>query len=57
MITHNVPSALRLGNRTIMMKDGRIVLELQGQERANMTPEDLLKAFHVETDRILFSAE
>ena len=46
MITHNVPSALRLGNRTIMMKDGRIVLELQGQERANMTPEDLLKAFH-----------
>ena len=57
MITHNVPSALRLGNRTIMMKDGRIVLELQGQERANMTPEDLLKAFQVETDRILFSAE
>ena len=57
MITHNVPSALRLGNRTIMMKDGRIVLELQGQGRANMTPEDLLKAFHVETDRILFSAE
>ena len=57
MITHNVPSALRLGNRTIMMKDGRIVLELQGQERTNMTPEDLLKAFHVETDRILFSAE
>mgnify|MGYP002772360664 FL=1 len=57
MITHNVPSALRLGNRTIMMKDGRIVLELQGQERASMTPEDLLKAFHVETDRILFSAE
>ena len=57
MITHNVPSALRLGNRTIMMKDGRIVLELQGQKRANMTPEDLLKAFHVETDRILFSAE
>ena len=57
MITHNVPSALRLGNRTIMMKDGRIVLELSGDQRAAMTPEDLLKAFHVETDRILFSAE
>lgn len=57
MITHNVPSALRLGNRTIMMKDGRVVLELAGQQRAAMTPEDLLKAFHVETDRILFSAE
>ncbi len=57
MITHNVPSALRLGNRTIMMKDGRIVLELAGKQRETMTPEDLLKAFQVETDRILFSAE
>ena len=57
MITPNVPSALKLGNRTIMMKDGRIVLELSGAKRASMTPEDLLKAFHVETDRILFSAE
>ena len=57
MITHNVPSALRLGNKTIMMKDGRIVLELAGKQRENMTPEDLLKAFQVETDRILFSAE
>ena len=57
MITHNVPSALALGNRTVMMKDGRIVLELAGARRANMTPEDLLKAFHVESDRMLFSAE
>ena len=57
MITHNVPSALALGNRTVMMKDGRIVLELAGAQRANMTPEDLLKAFHVESDRMLFSAE
>ena len=57
MITHNVPSALALGNRTVMMKDGRIVLELAGEQRANMTPEDLLKAFHVESDRMLFSAE
>ena len=60
MITHNIPSALKLGNRTIMMKDGRIVLELSGQTRKAMTTEDLLKAFHregVENDRILFSAE
>ena len=60
MITHNIPSALKLGNRTIMMKEGRIVLELSGQTRKDMTTEDLLKAFHregVENDRILFSAE
>ena len=57
MITHNIPSALSLGNRTIMMSDGRIVLELEGDRRKNMTTEELLKAFRVETDRMLFSAE
>ena len=60
MITHNIPSALNLGNRTLMMKDGKIVLELSGPERAQTTPEDLLKAFHqqgMSSDRVLFSAE
>ncbi len=60
MITHNIPSALALGNRTIMMKDGSIVMELSGAERANMTTEKLLKAFHdqgMSNDRILFSAQ
>ena len=57
MITHNIPSALSLGNRTIMMSDGRIVMELEGDRRKNMTTEELLKAFRVETDRMLFSAE
>ena len=60
MITHNVSSALQLGNRTIMMKDGSIVLELAGKEREEMTTEKLLQAFHsqgISNDRILFSAE
>ena len=60
MITHNIPSALSLGNRTIMMHNGSIVMELSGEERANMTTEKLLKAFHeqgMSNDRILFSAE
>ena len=60
MITHNIPSALALGNRTIMMHNGSIVLELAGEERANMTTEKLLKAFHeqgISNDRVLFSAE
>ncbi len=60
MITHYVSSALSLGNRTIMMKDGQIVLELAGRERAEMTIERLLKLFHqqgVDNDRILFSAD
>ena len=60
MITHNVSSALQLGNRTIMMKDGRIVMALDGEKRKNITTEELLKAFHqqgMDNDRILFSAE
>ncbi|MGM9604415.1 MAG: ABC transporter ATP-binding protein [Faecousia sp.] len=60
MITHNVQSALQLGNRTIMMKDGEIILELSGQRRSTITTDELLQAFHqhgVDNDRILFSAE
>ena len=60
MITHNIPSALSLGNRTIMMKGGSIVLDLSGEERAGMTPEKLLKVFHqqgISNDRIELSAE
>ncbi len=60
MITHNVQSALQLGNRTIMMKDGRIVMELAGEKRKNITTEELLREFRqqgVDNDRILFSAE
>lgn len=60
MITHNIPSALSLGNRTIMMNNGSIVLELAGEERTGMTTEGLLKIFHqqnISSDRILFSAD
>ena len=63
MITHNIPSALELGNRTIMMNDGQIVLELEGQNRKDLTTPKLLTLFKehashsLETDRILFSAE
>ena len=60
MITHNIPSALNLGNRTLMMNNGQIVMELSGPERAQTTPEDLLRAFHqqgMSSDRVLFSAE
>ncbi|MBP3684725.1 MAG: ATP-binding cassette domain-containing protein [Oscillospiraceae bacterium] len=58
MITHNIPSALQLGNRTIMMNEGRIVLELAGEQRRHITTEQLLQAFHEHaavSDRMLFS--
>ena len=63
MITHNIPSALALGNKTIMMNNGSIVLQLEGQTRKGLSTQALLDLFRahaqrgLETDRILFSAE
>ena len=60
MITHNIPSALNLGNRTIMMREGNIALELEPERRKTITTTELLDIFRtqgLESDRILFSAE
>ena len=53
MITHNISAALALGNRTLMMDRGRIVLELSGAERAGMTVPELLEVFKEKTAREL----
>lgn len=58
MITHNLASSLALGNRTIMMADGHILLDLKQEQREGLTPDDLLKMFRsqgLDNDRILFS--
>ena len=61
MITHNMKNALELGNRTLMMDGGRIVLDIGGRERAGLTVEDLLERFRagvgkgLDNDRILLS--
>ncbi len=63
MITHNMHAALELGNRTLMMDGGRIVLDVGGAERAGMTVDDLLDRFAkgaghmLDNDRILLSKE
>lgn len=53
MVTHNMNQALTLGNRTLMMDAGHIVLDISGQERQNMTVDDLLERFSVSTGRQL----
>lgn len=45
MVTHNLEHALRIGDRTIMMHEGRIVLDLSGPERKEMTVQGLLQEF------------
>ena len=58
MITHNLASSLALGNRTIMMANGRIVLDIGGEERKGLTADDLLARFRsqgLDNDRIMLS--
>ena len=45
MVTHNMHQALALGSRTLMMDAGRIILDVEGEERAAMTVEDLSGRF------------
>ena len=53
MVTHNMHQALEAGNRTLMMADGRIVFDVQGDVRKDMTVEDLLERFAVKVGRAL----
>ncbi len=61
MVTHNMQNALDLGNRTLMMDDGSIVLDIRGAERQGLTVSDLLERFRsgagkaLDNDRILLS--
>lgn len=47
MITHNMRDALRFGNRLIMMNAGQIIFDVRGDEKKNMTVQDLLERFSV----------
>ena len=45
MVTHNMRDAIAHGNRLIMMNAGRIILDIKGEEKKNLTVESLLNAF------------
>lgn len=59
MITHNMRDALRFGNRLVMMNAGRIVVDVEGEEKEKLTIPDLLALFEkasgsaLDNDRIL----
>ncbi|MGN0531818.1 MAG: ABC transporter ATP-binding protein [Eubacterium sp.] len=61
MITHNMQSALELGNRTIMMDSGRVIYDVANRERDGLTVPDLLEKFkssvgqNLDNDRMLLS--
>ncbi len=61
MVTHNIADSLRVGNRTIMMHQGQIILDVSGDKRERMTTNDILHLFETNsgetllTDRVLLS--
>ena len=55
MITHNMRDAIAHGNRLIMMYDGRIVVDVSGEEKRRLTVEDLLALFEKASGQALAS--
>ena len=61
MITHNMKDAINIGNRLVMMNDGKIIYDVQGEEKKTLTTADLLAKFkltsgeELEDDKILLS--
>ena len=61
MITHNMKDAIVHGNRLIMMNEGHIILDIEGEEKQHLTKRDLLDKFaevagmQVESDEVLLS--
>ena len=53
MITHNMQSALDLGNRTLMMHQGHIIYDVTGEERSRLTIRDLTDKFREESGKAL----
>lgn len=45
MITHNISNAIEYGNKTIVMSQGKLLLAIEGEQRANMTVEKLMKLY------------
>ena len=50
MVTHNMHDAIRLGNRLIMMHEGRIIYDVEGEEKHALTVADLMQKFEEASD-------
>ncbi len=63
MVTHNMKDAIKHGNRLIMMNNGHIILDVKGEEKKNLTVDELLRRFseisgsELANDRMLLSSK
>jgi putative ABC transport system ATP-binding protein len=47
MVTHNMKNAIKYGNRLIMMYDGKIMFDIEGEEKKSLKVKDLLAKFEI----------
>jgi putative ABC transport system ATP-binding protein len=47
MITHNMKDAIRVGNRLVMMYNGKIIYDVQGEKKKNLHTSDLMEKFEM----------
>ncbi len=63
MITHNMSDAIRHGNRLIMMNEGKIILDISGEEKKKLSKQMLMEKFaevagtQMESDQVLLTRE
>ena len=57
MITHDMNHAIEYGNRLIMLYQGKIVVDVKGEEKKNLTVEDLMRLFQQNSGETLVSDE
>ncbi len=53
MITHNMKDAIKYGDRLIMINGGKIIMDVKGEEKANLTADEIVKKFSESTDTII----
>lgn len=63
MVTHNMKDAIAHGNRLVMMNDGKVILNISGEEKKKLTVEQLLQKFEqvsgskIDNDRMLLNKD
>lgn len=55
MITHNMTDAVKYGNRLIMLHQGKVILDVSGEEKKNLTIDRLMELFRRESGEVLAS--
>jgi putative ABC transport system ATP-binding protein len=56
MVTHNMQQAIAFGSRLVMLHQGRVLLDVAGEEKRGLTVQALVQRFHIAHDELLLGA-